>query len=43
MLKLEGLSDFDIYQKAKKFGNIIIISKDSDLDEIISLYGARLN
>ena len=40
MLKLEGLSDFDIYQKAKKFGNIIIISKDSDLDEIISLYGA---
>ena len=40
MLKLERLSDLEIYHKAKNYNNIIIISKDSDLDEIISLYGA---
>lgn len=40
MLKLEALSDLEIYQKAKNYSNIIIVSKDSDLDEIISLYGA---
>lgn len=40
ILKLYGLSDFEIYQKAKNSGSIIIISKDSDLAEIISVNGS---
>ena len=39
-LKLYSLSDFDIYLKAKKSGNVILISKDSDLAEIISTSGS---
>ena len=39
-LKLYGLSDFDIYLKAKESGNIILISKDSDLVDIISKSGS---
>ena len=39
-LKLYSLSDFDIYLKAKKSGNIILISKDSDLPDIISKSGS---
>ena len=39
-LKLYNLSDFDIYLKAKKSGNIILISKDSDLVDIISKSGS---
>ena len=39
-LGLYNLSDQEIYLKAKKSGNIILISKDSDLDEIISKSGS---
>jgi predicted nuclease of predicted toxin-antitoxin system len=39
-LHLEKLSDYEIYNRAKNKGNVIIISKDSDLDQIISLYGS---
>ena len=39
-LKLYGLSDIEIYNKAKANGNVVIISKDTDLDQIISLKGA---
>jgi len=39
-LKLYGFSDFEIYAKAKAAGNIIIVSKDSDLAEIISVNGS---
>ncbi len=39
-LELWNLKDFDIYLKAKNSGNIILISKDSDLDEIISKNGS---
>ena len=39
-LKLYGLSDTEIYNKAKANGNVVIISKDTDLDQIISLKGA---
>lgn len=39
-LKLYNLSDHDIYLKAKNSGNVILISKDSDLDEIISTSGS---
>jgi predicted nuclease of predicted toxin-antitoxin system len=39
-LGLNNLSDQEIYSKAKKSGNIILISKDSDLDEIISKSGS---
>lgn len=34
------LSDRDIYLKAKNYGNIILISKDSDLEEIITISGS---
>ncbi len=41
VLKLYGLSDFEIYQKAKASERlVIIISKDTDLDQIISLKGS---
>ena len=30
-LKLYGLSDIEIYNKAKANGNVVIISKDTDL------------
>lgn len=39
-LGLCNLNDREIYIKAKNSGNIIIISKDSDLDEIISTSGS---
>ncbi len=39
-LKLYSLSDRQIYLKAKNSGNVILISKDSDLDEIISKSGS---
>lgn len=39
-LKLYNLSDREVYLKAKNSGNIILISKDSDLDEIISKSGS---
>lgn len=39
-LRLYDLSDVEIYQKAKEYGKIILISKDSDLDQIVSLNGS---
>ena len=38
-LKLYGLSDMEIYLRAKAKGNVIIISKDSDLEEIVTING----
>lgn len=40
LLELYKLTDYEIYVKAKKAGNIILISKDSDIDEIISTSGS---
>ena len=40
ILQLDGLKDLEIYQKAKGYGKVIIVSKDSDLDQIISLLGS---
>jgi predicted nuclease of predicted toxin-antitoxin system len=41
VLKLYGLSDLEIYKKAQANERlVIIISKDTDLDEIISLKGS---
>lgn len=40
ILKLESLTDFEIYTKAKEYGNVILVSKDSDLAEIISISGS---
>jgi len=34
------MSAIEIYNKAKKAGNVIIISKDSDMVDIINLRGA---
>ena len=42
VLKLYGLDDIEIYQKAKAAGYVIIISKDSDLPEIVERLGAPL-
>ena len=39
-LQLYGLSDEEIYLKAKDNGKVILISKDTDLDQIISLKGS---
>ena len=40
VLKLYGLDDIEIYQKAKAAGYVIIISKDSDLPEIVERLSA---
>lgn len=40
VLQLNNLTDLEIYSKAKKAGKVILISKDSDLDEIISKSGS---
>jgi predicted nuclease of predicted toxin-antitoxin system len=40
VLKFDHLNDFEIYSRAKKAGKIILISKDSDLDKIISKSGS---
>ncbi len=40
ILKLHGLDDVDIYYKAKAAGYIIIITKDSDLAEIVQRLGS---
>ena len=39
-LGLHKLKDFEIYSRAKQTGSVIIISKDSDLDEIITASGS---
>ena len=43
VLKFDHLNDFEIYSRAKKAGKIILISKDSDLDKIISKSGSPPN
>lgn len=40
VLKLHGLEDIEIYRKAKAAGNVIILSKDSDLPKLIRRLGA---
>ena len=40
ILQTQNVSDYELYHKAKKAGNIIIISKDSDIEEIINENGA---
>ena len=40
ILNLHGLDDLEIYELAKKAGNIILISKDSDIPDLISKYGS---
>jgi predicted nuclease of predicted toxin-antitoxin system len=39
-LDLKHLTDIEIYEKAKKEGDVILISKDSDLLQLILLYGS---
>jgi predicted nuclease of predicted toxin-antitoxin system len=39
-MQFYNLSDIQIYQKAKEHGKIILLSKDSDLDQIVSLNGS---
>lgn len=39
ILKLYGLNDMEIYRKAKAAGNVIILSKDSDLVQIVQQFG----
>jgi len=39
ILQFSGLNDLDIYNKAKKHGNVILISKDTDFPELISRLG----
>jgi predicted nuclease of predicted toxin-antitoxin system len=41
-LKLYELNDLEIYQKAQAAENVILVSKDSDLPEIIKRHGAPL-
>jgi predicted nuclease of predicted toxin-antitoxin system len=40
VLQMKTLSDLEIYNKAKQSGNVIIISKDSDMVELITLFGS---
>ncbi len=40
VLNLYGLNDLEIYKKAKAAGNIIILSKDSDLIQIVEEFGS---
>ena len=39
-LQSQTISDFELYNKAKKLGNIIIITEDSDLEEIVESNGS---
>jgi len=39
-LKFYSFDDFEIYKKAKSKGNVILISKDSDFNELISRLGS---
>lgn len=39
-LSLYNLSDFEVYEKAKNKGPVILISKDADFSEIINRLGA---
>ena len=40
ILELHGLTDLEIYELAKKNSNVILISKDSDIPDLINKYGA---
>lgn len=40
MLQLHQVSDLDIYHRAKQAGNIVFITKDSDLPEIVGRLGS---
>jgi predicted nuclease of predicted toxin-antitoxin system len=40
ILGLHGLRDEEIYLKARKQGNVIIISKDTDIRQLIMKYGS---
>ena len=39
-LKLYTIGDYEFYKRAKQYGKVIIITKDSDLEEIISKKGS---
>ena len=39
ILEIKEASDWEIFQKAKKAGNIILISKDGDFPKIIAQFG----
>lgn len=40
VLNLYGLNDLEIYRKAKAAGNVIVLSKDSDLVQIVQEFGS---
>jgi predicted nuclease of predicted toxin-antitoxin system len=40
ILNLYKLNDLEIYELAKKTPNVILISKDSDIPDLISKYGS---
>jgi predicted nuclease of predicted toxin-antitoxin system len=40
ILELYTLPDVEIYNKAKEYGNVILISKDTDFHELISRLGS---
>jgi predicted nuclease of predicted toxin-antitoxin system len=40
VLALHGLNDIEIYELAKKNSNVILVSKDSDIPDLINRYGA---
>jgi predicted nuclease of predicted toxin-antitoxin system len=39
-LETSNLTDYELYNKAKKYGNVIIVTKDSDLPEIVTKLGS---
>jgi predicted nuclease of predicted toxin-antitoxin system len=39
-LSTASSTDFELYQKAREYGNVIIISKDSDLPELVTKLGS---
>src|SRR4051812_13271621 len=39
-LQTTAVSDFELYHRAKRAGNIIIISKDSDIEKLVEEFGA---
>src|ERR1700760_2090064 len=40
ILSFNELDDMVIYQKAKEYGNVILLSKDTDIPELISRLGS---
>lgn len=39
-LQSQFLSDYELYEKAKQNGRVILITKDSDLPELITQFGS---